>query len=277
MISSQLPNPTQNQTSTQTQSDPFKNISGTISAEALPVIMPVRLAIVGPPGKGKSWLAATAPKPIMHYDFDNRAASLRGKPGIMVKTLVDRDPNNPTSIAALENDLALFKSNKASGLPVPATFVLDSATYLKKIMENSLMKQEPSLGWGIKITPNKVFKSASARDTANVIRNFFEYFINEFGALGNVIITFHTKDKIDKDQTTTKEIKYEGVYTTEPQYLETVLSIFNERWRIERDYQFQYWVYTRNDRFFDAVTSLKIDDKEPADIEKILAKHASKV
>lgn len=268
---------TQNETENKLAVDPFSYISDAVATENLPVIMPVRLAIVGPPGEGKSWLAATAPKPIMYYDFDNRAASLRGKHGIRIKTLVDKDPNSPTVITALENDLSLFKAAKASGKPVPTTFVLDSATYLKKAMENQLMKLESNMGISFRLSPTRTFKSASAMTTANVIRNFFEYFVNEFGALGNVVIVFHTKDQIDKDKTSKTETKYTGMYTTEPQYLETVLSIFNERWRIEKDYQFKYIVHTRNDRQFAAITSLDIDDVEPADIEKILAKHAAKI
>lgn len=252
-------------------------ITGAIDTKELPVIMPLRLAIVGPPGEGKSWLAATAPKPMMYYDFDNRAASLRGKEGIKIKTLVDTNPNNPSVINELENDLTLFKNAKITGKPIPATFVFDSATYLKKAMENSLLKAEPSMGLSFKLSPSKVFKTASAMTTANVLRNFFEYFINEFGALGNIIFVFHTKDQIDKDKTSKAETKYTGMYTTEPQYLETVLSIFNERWRLERDYSFKYVVHTRNDRQFAAITSLKIDDNEEADIEKILAKHAARV
>lgn len=257
----------------QPSQDAFKDISGVIDATNLPAIMPLRLAIVGPPGEGKSWLAATAPKPIMYYDFDNRAASLRGKEGIKVKTLVDTNPNVPTTINQLENDLIFFKQAKTR----PATFVLDSATYLKKAMENSLLAAEPSMGLAFRLSPTKTFRTASAMTTANVIRNFFEYFVNEFGTLGNIVIVFHTKDKIDKDKTTKTETKYEGVYTTEPQYLETVLSIFNERWRIERTYDFKYKVNVRNDRQFAAITSLLIDDVEDADIEKILAKHKAKI
>lgn len=266
-------------TKTQTDKivDPFAMITGAVATEELPAVMPVRLAIVGPPGVGKSWLAATAPKPIMYYDFDNRAASLRGKHGIRIKTLVDADPNNPSVINELENDLTLFKSAKTSGNPVPATFVFDSSTYLKKAMENSLLKAEASMGLSFRLSPRKTFKTASAMTTANVIRNFFEYFINEFGMLGNIIFVFHTKDQIDKDKTTKAETKYTGLYTTEPQYLETVLSIFNERWRLEQDFNFKYKVHTRNDRQFAAITSLKIDDEEEADIEKILAKHLARV
>jgi len=257
--------------------DPYAMITGAVATEELPVIMPLRLAIVGPPGEGKSWLAATAPKPIMYYDFDNRAASLRGKHGIKIKTLVDSNPNNPTVINELENDLTLFKSAKSSKQAIPATFVFDSATYLKKSMENSLLKSEASMGLSFRLSPTKTFKTASAMTTANVIRNFFEYFINEFGVLGNIVFVFHTKDQIDKDKTTKAETKYTGMYTTEPQYLETVLSIFNERWRLERDFNFNYKVHTRNDRQFAAITSLRINDEEDADIEKILAKHEARV
>lgn len=270
------------------ESNPFAAISGGTRAENLPTIMPLRLAIIGPSGVGKTWAAMTAPKPILHYDFDNRAASVKkyvtttGQTDIYTKTLVDTNPLIPTVCTALENDLVMLKSMKQAGNPIPVTYVLDSALYLKKYMENSLLSQDGDMGKKFKISPTKTLRLASAMTSADVIRSHFEYFINEFSTLGHVIVIFHTKDQTDKKKSTQNNPAYTGKFTTEPQYLETVLSIINERWRLDQVFNQQTSkmdraFYTNNDSSFKAISSMLIDDIEPANIELILAKHKARV
>src|ERR1017187_7157420 len=89
----------------------------------------LKIAVVGDPGVGKSWFAATAPKPVLDLDFDGRASSLAGKAGVLVKSYVDLDTTNPKAIADLESDLNSFDYAKAKGEEIPATFVIDSITY----------------------------------------------------------------------------------------------------------------------------------------------------
>ena len=89
---------------------------------------PLKIAVIGAPGIGKSWLACTAPGPVFDIDFDGRKSSLAGKANVIVKTYVDLDPNNPKAAAELEADLGLIEYEKQKGNPVPATYVLDSLT-----------------------------------------------------------------------------------------------------------------------------------------------------
>jgi hypothetical protein len=261
---------------------PFASVPNAVAVESLPDIMDLRLAIVGQPGVGKSWLAATAPPPVLHYDFDNRAASLRqmvherGLKDIKVVTYVDNQ-DTPTTMTNLENDLVMLKSAKAARNPVPRSYILDSATYLRKSMEYTALKQDSQMGTKIKITATRSIRAASAMTSANWIRGYFEYLINEFATLGHVIVVFHEKDEIDKDKTKKEDVAYTGKLCVEPQYLNLILSIFNERWRVSRDYQMKYQVSCKNDRIFDAVTSLNIDDVEEPDIMKILKKHQDRI
>ena len=85
----------------------------------------------------------------------------------------------------------------------------------------------------------------------------------------------------DRKKSTPQVPAYTGKLTTEPQYLETVLSILNERWRLEQVYdssgKIKRILHTKDDSSFKAVTSLDIDAVEEANIELILAKHKARI
>lgn len=264
------------QLSTNPVSDPFAAVGG-IDAKELIHQVNLKLAIVGKPKVGKSWLAATAPKPLLVYDFDGRAESLRGKDGVRIKTVLDTDQNIPSAMRTVENDLAMLKNAKASGQTIPSTFVFDSVTYMKKAMENELIKQDGNLGRSIAVGPIKKIKIGKGWDIINGVRGYLEYIINEFSLLGNVIFVFHERDEKDVDKSTAEKTAYTGRFTVDPQYLATVLCLFNEVWRIEIDYTGKYLVQTKADSNFGASTTLSIDATEQASIELILAKHKAKV
>lgn len=257
-------------------SDPFAQVGG-IDAKSLLSEVKLKLAIVGKPKTGKSWLAVTAPKPILVYDFDDRAQSLRGKDGIRIKTLVDLDQNNPNAMRTVENDLALLKSTKNAGESIPSTFVFDSVTYMKKSMENELIRQDSKLGRTIRLSPSKKLSIGAGWDIINGVRGYLEYIVNEFSQLGNVIFIFHERDEKDVDKSTSEKTAYTGRYTVDPQYLATVLCIFNECWRITIDYKNAYIVQTKPDNEFGASTTLEIDKEETPSIELILKKHHERI
>ena len=266
-----------------TSLNPFSAIPDAVSLTDLPDIMDLRLAIIGESGIGKSWLAASAPPPVLHYDFDNRAASLRklclerGLQDIKVKTMVDSQ-ENPWVLTGLENDLTMLKSVKKSGNPIPRSYVLDSATYLRKSMEYTALKQDQTMGTKIRITPSRIMRTASAMTSANWVRQYFEYLINEFSTLGNIIVVFHQKDQVDKDKTKPNNTEYTGKLTIDPQYLESILSIFNERWHIIRESgTLRYRVKCSDDQDFNAITSLNIDKEENPNIQEILKKHQERI
>jgi hypothetical protein len=252
----------------------FSGIKGAVLTSEIKAEDHIALAIVGKPKCGKSWFAASAPGPVFVADFDNRKESLAGKVGVGVKTYADVSTSNPTAIQELESDLANFKYMKTQGKPIPATYVLDSITYMKKGMENLLMKQEPSLARKVRINTTKSLLIPSGYDMINGVRQYLEYFINEFRQLGNVITVWHEKAELDRVKSKPNEPVNTGRWTVDPQYLATVLSTFNEVYRIDIPQSGKYEVRVRADYSFTASTTLKLTgDKKEADLQKILAEH----
>jgi AAA domain len=233
----------------------------------------LKIAIIGKIKSGKSWFAATAPGPIAFYDFDGRADSLEDK-DVPVKTLVDVSQTSPTAMKELEGDLATFKYAALQGKPIPKTFVFDSVTYMKKAMENELISQEPTLARSIKLTIGKSLKIPSGWDAINAVRGYCDYIFNEFSQLGNVIFVFHQRDEKDRDKSTKTETAYTGRQTVDPQFLETILALFNEQFFIEVDpYSQKYTVTCRPTSDYGASTTLLIGASEPPNIMDMLKKH----
>lgn len=261
--------------STSAPLDPFGMIQGLINAEDLTSTdLKLKIAIVGKPKTGKSWMAATAPGPIMYYDFDGRAASLAGKQNVMIKTVVDAKQNSPTAMKEVEKDLAAFKYAKLNGKPIPPTYVFDSITYMKKAMENELISQEPSLGRSVKLSVSNHFKIAAGWDAINGVRGYCEYIFNEFSQLGNIIYVFHQRDEKDRDKSTKTETAYTGRQTVDPQYLETILALFNEVFFIEVDpYSKKFEVTCRPTSDYGASTTMLLGEKETPNISDMMNKH----
>jgi hypothetical protein len=205
----------------------FENISGITEGTALSEPK-LKIAIVGEPKTGKSWLASTAPGPIFVADFDGRYESLRGKAGVFVKTYQDVNPSIPTAMAALESDIGMFEYNKSMGRDIPATFVLDSMTYMKTMCEHALIQQNKSMSRGIKIGP-KTMDIAQGWDIINGNRAYMEYVIGRLSELGHVICVFHESDEKDNAASTKDTKAYTGRKTVQPQYLASILSLIQRR------------------------------------------------
>jgi len=242
----------------------------------------LKIAVVGDPGVGKSWFAATAPKPVFDLDFDGRTSSLAGKEGVLVKSYVDVDSCNPKSIAELESDLNSLEYAKSKGEEIPTTFVLDSMTYCRKFIEAELAKQQSSLGRRLKIGSANI-TIGQGWDIVNGNRMYLEYIINRLSALGNVIAIFHTQDEKDNRKTTydkqgAKIVAYSGRVTVQPQYLVSILSIFNDVWWLDIDYKGAREVQTGISQDFIGKCSLKgLSLKEVPNIEAMLAKHRAAI
>lgn len=233
----------------------------------------LKITIVGKPKSGKSWFAVSGPKPTLVYDFDDRAESIAGKEGVFVKTLIDLDQSRPIAMKAIESDLSTFKYRKEQGKPIPATFVFDTVTNMIKCMENELFSQDNSLYRGIKLTPSKTLRLRKNWDAFNGVEGYLRYIIGEFSQLGNLIFVWHSKPEKDKTESTPEKTVYTDQITVDPQGYSTMLSLFNEVYRIEITTENTYKVTCKANYEFTASTTLLVDEIEEPDIMKIIEKH----
>src|SRR5215469_6325681 len=106
-----------------------------VESESLAVEEKLKIAIVGEIHAGKSWFAATAPKPIYDFDFDGRAASLAGKPGIKIK--------EKATWKDVEQTLSIAKANVLQGKAHlnPRTWLFDSVNFLSRAIEDEFFNQ----------------------------------------------------------------------------------------------------------------------------------------
>lgn len=255
--------------------DPFAGMSGehseTIKAEDFLLI-----AIIGAVNSGKSWLASSAPKPILYYDWDNRKASLEGKPGLFVKS-------RPTlTMLDVETDISIMKANKISKKPLPTTVVHDTVTLMIKPMEDELRRQNPNSNAFRQIkmgnSKDSIMHIRAGWDVVNGIQNYMQYLIDEYTGLGiNQIYVFHEKDQRDSDKNTPEKPVYTGKLTINPQYLENILGRLNEKYHIVVDgsipSKIRFMVECRQNNTINAGTTMMLDATEPPDIMGMIAKH----
>jgi hypothetical protein len=248
--------------------DPF----GGLKDNAMPQNDFFSMAIVGKQKVGKSWLATTAPGPRLHYDFDNRAKSIRNRPGVQqIKTLIDARQSQPTVLKAIESDLSILKYRQSQGLAIPATYIFDTVTYLKKAIENECFAQGLA-SRAIKLTTTTNLLLGKNWDAVNAVEGYMQYLITEFSALGNIIFIFHEKPEKDIVHSKPEEAKYNEAYTVDPQYLAKILSRFNEVFRIEINQAQQYVVTCQPSYQFTAATTWMLDKNEKPDIMAMIAK-----
>jgi len=254
---------------------PYENISGLIDIEAEPRL---KIAVVGVPKVGKSWFAYTSPAPVWSFDFDTRSESLKEfcskykRTDVEGKSYWDKDPNIPTAMQAVETDISMFEYLKQQGKTTPATYILDSMTFMRAVMEHELIKQQPSFCRKVKINSTEI-KIPAGWDVINGVRAYMEYIIGRLSELGHVIAVFHEADETDKQKSTKEQKAYTGLKTVQPPYLATVLSLFNDVFRITVDYSGARIVQCQPNSDFTASTSMKLDATEAPDIMQMLAKH----
>lgn len=260
---------------------PYENILGLIDLKAEPRY---KIAIVGVPKAGKSWFAYTAPAPVWTFDFDTRSESLKefcsrfNRSDIEGKSYWDKDPNHPNAMADVEADIAMFEYLKDQGKPTPTTYILDSMTYMRSVMEHALVAQNKGFSRSVKIGVTTL-NIAQGWDIINGIRAYMDYIVGRLSELGNVIAIFHETDETDKAGST-KDVKaYTGMKTVQPVYLATVLSLFNDVFRVTIDYAGKRIVQVNPTGAFMASTSMRLDPEEKPSLTDMIAKHklASKV
>src|ERR1700692_3833036 len=253
----------------------FENISGLLDLDAEPRY---KIAIVGEPKVGKSWLALTAPGSIFQADFDDRGESSKtfvkkfDRKNIFVKTYLDANPASPTAVSQLETDISMFEYHKQQGKPIPDWYVLDSITFLRGACERELIKQHPAMSRSVKLGTNTL-KIAQGWDIVNGNKAYLEYLVGRLAALGHVIAIFHELDEKDNPNSTKDTKAYTGRKTIQPQYLSSLLSVFNDVFRVSIDYSGQRIVTVKPTTTFLASTSMQLGETEPPDLAAMIRKH----
>jgi len=120
-------------------------------------------------------------------------------------------------------------------------------------------------------------RQAKGWDVINGVRAYLEYIINEFSQLGHIIFIFHQRDEKDRDKSTPEATAYTGRQTVDPQYLETILALFNEVYNIQIDWSGKYIVQVQANSEFGASTTLRLDANEAPDIMAMLKKHEERL
>jgi hypothetical protein len=228
----------------------------------------IHLIILGEPGSGKSRLAATARKPALVYDNDDRRESIAGIPGVYVKTVVDRDPTQPTAWQQMEQDTGVLEYEKQKGNLKIKSLVGDSLTYILKHAQNQAFKDNEGLCRKIRVN-SKNYLIPQGWDVYNTTQRMIEGLLNRWFELGiDVILTAHIRKEKASDSTE-ENPKFTGKWTIDPWNMKMVLPKFNERWFMMDDFR----VLTQPNYEFNAVTALKIGKEEQPNIEQILRKH----
>lgn len=248
--------------------NPFANMSAGVKSEDIKAEGFLKVAIIGKQKSGKSWFAATAPGPVRYYDWDNRKESLEGKSGLYISsapllTMLD-----------VELDLSVMKANKIKKLPLPATVVHDTVTFMKYAMENEIRRQDSKLFRSIKVGNNTNMYIGAGWDVVNGIQRYMKYLIGEYTGLGiNQVYVFHERDEKDKAESTPEKTAYTGMLTIDPQYLLETLSLLNEVYHIKVDGNQNYKVSCRPNWDITASTTMLLDKEEPPDLMGMIAKH----
>jgi hypothetical protein len=250
----------------------YLGIANADSAENISQLTRFKIAIVGRPKVGKSWLASTMPGEKYFFDFDSRKESLAGKANTYVKTYKDANYLKPQACVEMEKDLAMFEYNKTKGVAIPDVYVFDSMTHWVKAFENELMKSVGRLSREVRFGGSKLL-IPSGWDVTTAARNHMENIISRAAELGHVICIFHEEPEKDKVKSTPEEPVYTGQYVVHPFYLRTLLSTFNEVWRVEITSQQEYLVTVKPTYGFGASTTLRLDKTEKPDIAQMIEKH----
>ena len=267
-----------------------------------PPVSKLKLAIVGHEKNGKSWLASTGRRNVLVHDFDNRAESLQGKPGVYVISYTDPQwPMQPDAAALyldvlgrLEESLDLADLVKAipqlaknlKQIPKETfirTNVIDSVQTFGKAYMNYALFGSPTIRRELTIGKMKVFLPGGW-DAWNAEMVPVEQAILRFLALPtDTIVTLHETAEETPDSTSEKP-RYTGRIGVFPVRYQRLIKYFNEVWRVKltqtvlnNKSAYSPKVYPCPTYEFDCATAMLLDQVEEPNIEAIIAKHESRV
>lgn len=243
-----------------------------------------KIAIVGNPGDGKSWLmgtCATDAEKLFCFDFDGRKQSLKTLPiekrrNIMVKTYQDVDfPNRmPTAWTSAMQDLQKLETLHKQGKLPFKWFGYDSSTFGSIAILNYIMYNTPSMRREIKAAGRVTYVPAGF-DTYKAEQPEVLGFWQRLLCMGNLIVTFHIGMEKSDDSNLEKQ-KYTGKYGVVPPRYNDYLALFNDQWRIKAKGPNQYEVQTQPTFDFTAKNTLLLDATEKADIRVMMQKYMTK-
>lgn len=210
------------------------------SLETVKPFQKLQLLEIAKEKAGKSWLAATAPKPILFFDTDLRAGSLAGREGVFAATLRDPAPHlQPTAFNEILDILTKLEqgatlADLAPGWPSvkPATIVGDSVTTIARaaarfaLYTNTDIRRRLSFGsWSVDFAKNF--------DAWNAEMSTIEALILRCLALPyHFIATIHESEEESEDSTPEKK-KFTGKIGVFPARYQLLLKYFNDVWHLE--------------------------------------------
>lgn len=247
-----------------------------VKSEDVTNVDKLRVALCGDTGTGKSCLVArTCRKPLMAYDFDDRAASIAGIKDVIIKTLVDIRDDEPKAWAELESDMGTLEYLKSKNELPFKSILLDSCTFLRRYAEHQFFKDSNNTGMAkFKIGVTNYF-IPRGWDSSNAVAKMLDGILNRAFALDiDVYMTFHTRQEKDNVRSTKENTVYKDNLTIDPPQLKALMPKFNDKWRTFVDSDGKFKVQLHADFNFAAASVLKnVEDTEEADIQKFLEKH----
>jgi AAA domain len=204
----------------------------------------LKTLLIGREKSGKSWLSATSEKPVLIHDFDLRADSLSGRPGVFALQYKDPAPHmQPTAfpefldvLTKLEQgadlrDLGFARVDKGVRAK---THVPDSITTLARaacksaLYSNTDIRRRLTFGgvWQVDFVKNFDGWNAEMSTVESVI-------LRAMSLKAHLICTIHEAEEQTEDSKPDAK-KFTGKIGVFPARYDLLLKYFNDVWHIEQ-------------------------------------------
>lgn len=250
----------------------------------------LKAAIVGRYKVGKSWLCATARKPVLVLDYDLRAEALAGKPGVYVKSFQDpvwfKQPESFQQTIDLIAKLEDTRKLRDLGFPdAPEglelrSLAFDSVQGLAACAMRQGLYGSKDIRRSIQFGPAYTAMVPNSFDGWNAeMKAMEDLIIRAMGLPIDLLVTFHEVAEEAPDSSPEKP-KLTGRIAVYPARLKLLLKNFNELWRVDlapstngKTTYYTPKVQCRPDYRFDACTAMSLDQFEEPNIEGMIRKH----
>jgi hypothetical protein len=204
------------------------------------VFTKLQLLEIGMEKSGKSWCAATAPKPILFFDFDLRANALAGKKGVYAITFSEPDSSQqPQAFVEFLDVLTKLEGGadlRQLGIPnvdagvKPVTIVPDSITTLARAVNryalyaNNDIRRRITFGGKFSVDFVKSFDGWNAEMTT------VEQAILRCLAMPYHLITTLHEEEEKSEMSTPEKKQFTGKIGPFPARYQLLFKYFNEIW-----------------------------------------------